>query len=459
MATETMRATEPPLALPEGFVIGTASSAFQIEGAHRRDGRAPSIWDAFPYDAAGCEHYSRRDEDLDLLGALGVDAYRFSLAWPRLMPAGGGGRLNPRGVEFYERLVNGLRERGIAPIACLYHWDLPQSLQERGGWGARDTAARFAEYAAAVAERLSDGVAAWVTLNEPFMHLLRGHIVGDHAPGLTLEDWSAVVHHLLLAHGWAAQALRATSDAPVGLVENVAPVRPATSDPRDQPVAFIFDLLRNQLTLGAVLAGAYPELLLARRPTLAAAARDDDMAAISTPLDFLGVNFYGPAGVRAAPEGQMPPWQLTELEGLPRTEGGSTIDPGALTDALVMLGERYPRTLPPLLVTEFGRDCPDALDENGECDDTPRIDFVRAHLDAIVAAIARGADVRGGFVWSLLDSFEWDHGFGPRYGLVHVDFESGARTPKRSFAWLAAELAGRRRGPGRPADLAALLKR
>jgi beta-glucosidase len=440
-------------AVTHGLLLGTASSAFQVEGGRSADGRGPSIWDTFiagkPGSAeAGCDHYHRWRDDLELLSGLGVDAYRFSIAWSRIFPDGGR-RPNARALGFYERLAAELRELGIAPMVCLYHWDLPQWLQDRGGWRSRETACHLGELAAVMADRLGDAVERWATINEPFMHLLRGHIVGDHAPGLTLEDWSSVAHHLLIGHAEAVSALRAAGvGGSVGVIENVSPVRPAGAEPADQQAAFIFDLLRNQLMLGALLQGSYPEMLLARRPTLAAAIQDGDMEAIAAPLDFLGVNYYGPTGARAAPPGTMPPWQLVDLEGLPTTGVGSAIDPDGLRETLLMLGQRYPDTLPPLLVTEVGVDLPDRVDEPGECDDTARIEFIASHLRAIDQARSAGADVRGAFVWSLLDSFEWEHGYGPRYGLVHVDFETAARTPKRSFHWLAQAIAERGRADG-----------
>ncbi|MGO9956689.1 MAG: family 1 glycosylhydrolase [Solirubrobacteraceae bacterium] len=438
---------DPVVSLPDSFVVGTASSAFQVEGALAAGGRLPSIWDEFlgargAAAAAACDHIAHLDEDLDLLAQLGVDAYRFSISWTRAI--GPDGSVNEPGLDFYRRLVDGLRTRGIAPVACLYHWDLPLAMQERGGWGSRDTAARLGDFAAAVGSRLGDGVELWATINEPFIHLLEGHMRGNHAPGLRLMDWSRQAHHLLLGHGHALAALRAEVGAGIGVIENVAPIRAAGSGDRDPRAAEVLDILHNQLTVGAVLTGTYPELLA---PMLTPSIRDGDLGLISAPIDFLGVNYYGPQGVIASPPGKIPGFESGELEGLEQTSQGHTIDPDGLVETLTTLSRRYPDTLPPLIVTEIGRDTDDVLID-GTCDDADRISFLARHVDAVRRAAALGVDVRGVFAWSFLDSFEWSPELGPRYGLVHVDFATGERTPKRSYGWLAGQLAARR--PGRP---------
>ncbi len=452
--TQTVTATPrdpsdrgPFARLPQGFVIGAATSAFQVEGALDADGRGASIWDVPAGEAGGrsCNHYEHWSSDLALLGDLAPDAFRLSIAWPRVQPDGRG-RPNQRALDHYSRVVERLREHDIAPVVCLYHWDLPQALQAGGGWHSRTTAERFGEYAAVMADRLGDAVELWVTLNEPFMHLLRGHIVGDHAPGLTLEDWSEVAHHLLVGHGCALAALRAAGVAgAVGLIENITPVRPISAQPGDAQAAFIFDLLYNQLMLGAVLQGSYPEMLLARRPTLAAIIQPGDMKAISAPLDVLGVNYYGPTGIQMPADGRMPPFEVADLPDVPVTGAGTAIDADGLRETLVTLHERYGAGLPPMLVTEFGRDAPDELDEQGRCEDHERIAFLEAHVAAIGDAVAQGVDVRGCFVWSFLDSFEWEHGLGNRYGLVHVDFETQERLLKRSALWYRDLIAQHRR--------------
>jgi beta-glucosidase len=438
---ETLRA------LPDDFVIGTASSAFQVEGALDAHGRQPSIWDTFlgadgRTAATACDHLAHLEEDLDALAGVGVDAYRFSISWTRaLTPTGA---VNEAGMDVYRRLVDGLRARDIAPIACLYHWDLPQALQDQGGWESRETALRLGEFAALAAARLRDGVAGWVTINEPYIHLLQGHLRGEHAPGLQLMDWSRQAHHLLLGHGCALAALRAEGAEGVGMIENLAPIRPVRAGERHQRAAVMLDVLTNRLTVDPVLTGAYPEMFA---PMIAPVVRDGDLELISAPIDFLGVNYYGPQGVVALAPGTIPGFGPGDLTGLRRTSGGHWIDPDGLAETLTTLAERYADGLPPLLITEFGFDS-DGESAAAAIDDHDRIAFLTEHLAAVSRAIDRGVDVRGAFVWSFLDSFEWSSELGTRYGLVHVDFANGTRTPKRSYRWLAGGLAARGRGPG-----------
>lgn len=440
-------AGEARVTLPPGFVFGVSTSAFQIEGAAGEDGRGDSIWDTFcrrpgaiadGADArTACDHYHRWEEDLDLVAQLGARAYRFSISWPRVQP-GGSGAFNRAGLDFYDRLVDELLARDVAPVACLYHWDLPQERHDAGGWAARETALRFAEYAAHVGDRLGDRVELWATLNEPFVHLSRGYILGDHAPGLRQPfQWGAVAHGLLLGHGLAAAALRdAGVRGAVGLIESVAPVRPASDGDADRGVAALFDTMRNHLFLSTALDGAYPEMLVAGMPSLTAGAQPEDMSAIGAPLDFLGINYYQPVGIRAAQPGSPVPFEVVPVAGLPLTPAGMMIDPDGLRESLVALARRD-GGVPPIYVTEIGCAGDERPGADGTCDDAARIAYLTDHLRAIGAAIDAGADVRGAFVWSLLDNFEWELGFGARYGLVDVDMATGRRTPKRSFDWLA----------------------
>lgn len=443
-----------PRTLPPGFTFGASTSAFQIEGATTLDGRGPSIWDAFcrrPGAVTGgdtadraCEHYVRYREDVALAADLGVDTYRFSVSWPRVMPDGL--TVNPKGLAFYDRLVDGLLAREITPFACLFHWDLPQAVYERGGWGDRDTALRFAEYAGIVADRLGDRVGMWATMNEPWVHLLRGHIIGDHAPGEHLMDWGPIVHGLLLAHGGATSALRASGvRGAVGLIESVAPVRPLSESPQDVGIAQMFDAIRNRLFLSAVLHGRHEDAVVRMMPSLIDCAQAQDMTTIAGELDFLGINYYQPVGIRAAAPGGPVPFEFGPVPGLGTTAAGFMIDPDGLRESLVELGARHRDRLPPIYVTEIGCACTDELDEAGRCDDRARIDYIGDHLRAIGGALDEGVDVRGCLVWSLLDNFEWDQGLGSRYGLVHVDFRTQRRTPKASFHWYAGLIARHRR--------------
>lgn len=437
-----------PDGLPPGFEFGASTSAFQIEGATGADGRGPSIWDAFcaqdgtiagaaTADVA-CDHYHRWEEDLDLLAQLGVGAYRFSVAWSRVLPTGAGAP-NEAGLAFYERLVDGLLARDISPVVCLFHWDLPEALQQSGGWSERDTSLRFAEYAGLMGDRLGDRVERWVTLNEPFVHLSRGHLIGDHAPGMRVRDWGTLAHGMLLAHAWAAEALRGAGvRGGVGIIESLAPVRPGSADPADQFVAQIFDAMRNQLFLAPIMQGAYPDAILPAAPSLATAVQPGDMDAIAAPLDFLGVNYYQPVGIRAAAPGGPLPFRFVRVEGLEETDAGMMIDPDGLRESLVTLAQRHGEHLPPIYVTEIGCAYADA-----DAHDPQRIAYLEAHLAAIAAAIDEGVDVRGCYIWSLLDNFEWEQGYDARYGLVQVDFETAKRTPKSSFEWLAGILAAR----------------
>jgi beta-glucosidase len=448
------------MSFPADFVWGVATSAYQIEGAVAADGRGESIWDVFCREpgriadgssgAVACDHYHRWAEDVALLAGLGVGAYRFSVAWPRVFPAGRGS-LEQRGLDFYQRLVDALCERGITPYVTLYHWDLPQALEERGGWRHRDTAAHFADYAAVVAGALGDRVRNWITVNEPYVSSITGYAEGRHAPG-TREGHGALAaaHHLQLAHAWAVPALRAVvPDARVGVSLNLSPAVPATGSAADRAAADRQDLLVNRQFTDPILAGEYPAGLTELFAGVSdfGFRRDGDLAAISAPIDFLGVNYYYRLHVADAPFAAADPATRTAYDigvrhipppGVRTTALGWPVEPRGLYDTLTGLAERYPG-LPPVYLTENG--CADT--EPGPRPDPDRIAFITGHLEAAASARTAGADVRGYFYWSLLDNFEWARGYPARFGLVHVDYATGRRTPRRSYEWFREVVSGR----------------
>ncbi|MEU8104996.1 GH1 family beta-glucosidase [Nonomuraea muscovyensis] len=437
------------------FLWGSATAAYQIEGATGEDGRGPSVWDTFAHEPGrvrdghtgdvACDHYHRWREDVALMSELGAGAYRFSISWPRVLPEGIGAP-NPQGLDFYDRLVDGLLAAGITPVPTLFHWDLPQALQDRGGWLNRDVAGWFADYAAVVAERLADRVRMWITLNEPFVHMAFGYGMGIHAPGQALLlDALPVAHHQLLGHGLAVRALRAAGAEQVLLTNNCTPVRPASGSPQDVAAADAYDVLHNRLFADPVLLGRYPDLSAygVDAPDDALGVRDGDLATIAAPLDGLGVNYYNPTRI-AAPAGAEPglPFADVGITGHPTTAFGWPVVPDGLRELLTGLRDRYGAALPPIYVTENGCSQPDELTPEG-VDDQERIAFLRDHIAAMERARAEGVDVRGYFVWSLLDNFEWAEGYHQRFGLVHVDFATQRRTPKASFRWYRDFLAGR----------------
>jgi beta-glucosidase len=424
-------------AFPVGFRFGVAMAAYQIEGAVEEDGRGQSIWDAFcrrPGAVAGgdtgdvaCDHYHRWREDLDLMADLGIESYRFSISWPRVQPDGRGA-VNRPGVDFYRRLAEGLRERGIEPVATLYHWDLPQARQAAGGWAARDTAERFAEYAGLMADELGDVVDAWITHNEPWVVAFLGHAEGTKAPGI--RDWPTALraaHHLLLSHGWAVQALRGK---PTGITLNLAPVR---SD--DAAAALRMDGYLNRWFLDPVFRGRYPEDMVQhyeRRYGPLDVVRPGDMQAISEPIDFLGINYYFPQRVRPDPSRQ--PLELSSvLPPPPTTAMGWEVDPDGLHELLVRVRRDYGNV--PIYITENGAAYEDGPVVNGTLEDPRRVDYLHSHLEALARAVADGVDVRRYFAWSMLDNFEWEHGYSKRFGLVYVDYATQRRVPKRSGLW------------------------
>lgn len=408
------------------FLWGAATAAFQIEGALTEDGRGPSIWDSFGPVRDGhtaevaCDSYRRWADDVALLAGLGVNAYRFSVAWTRIQPEGTG-PANAKGLDHYERLVDALLAAGITPALTLFHWDLPQALQDRGGWLDRETAHRFADYASLVAGRLANRVGPWITLNEPFVHTVFGHALGVHAPGQALFlDALPAAHHQLLGHGLAVGALRAAGAETVLITNNLSPVWPASPSAEDRAAADAYDTLHNRMFNDPVFLGTYPDLTafgLDAMPGL----RDGDLAIISAPIDGLGVNYYNPTRI-SAPESPELPFTDAGVEGYPLTAFGWPVVPDGLRELLTGLHERYGV---PLYVTENG------CSYEG-LDDHDRIAYLDGH---ITAALEARADVRGYFVWSLLDNFEWAEGYHQRFGLVHVDFATGARTPKASYRW------------------------
>ncbi|MGW3629517.1 GH1 family beta-glucosidase [Streptomyces sp. NPDC005122] len=435
-------ATNPLPQFPPGFLWGVSTSAHQIEGAVQE--RDPSVWDAFTAEpgrvkdgstaAVACDHYHRYPEDVALLADLGVDAYRFSVSWPRVN--------SPGGLDFYDRLVDALCAAGVRPVPTLFHWDLPLELD----WLNRDTAERFAEYAGVVAARLGDRVRKWITLNEPAEHTLLGHALGAHAPGRRLLfDALPVAHHQLLAHGLAVRALRAAGASDIGIANSHGPTWAASGSPEDVAAADFYDLLLNRLFADPLLLGRYPEGIGELMPGHPEGV-EADLKVIAEPLDWYGINYYQPTRV-GAPQGTeiefggltLPaelPFSVRELEGYPVTDFGWAVVPEALTELLVGFRERYGDRLPPVVITENG------CSYEG-IDDQERIAFLDGHVRALHRASEQGVDVRGYFVWSLLDNFEWAEGYARRFGLVHVDYDTQKRTPKASYVWLRDALRAR----------------
>ena len=427
------------MAFPREFIWGAAASAFQIEGATHADGRGESIWDRFcrtPGKVANgdtgdeaCDHYHRWPGDLDLMSSLGLGGYRFSIAWPRVQPDGRG-PANQKGLDFYRRLVEGLLERGIAPLATLYHWDLPQPLQDEGGWATRDVVDRFAEYAQLCFDALDDVVGAWVTHNEPWVTSMLGYGHGVKAPGI--QDWQkayAAAHHVLLSHGRVARAYRAGGGTgELGITLDLTQVSGEPEAVRR------LDGHRNRWFLDAVLRGAYPPDMLelySERIGPLDFVQNGDLREIAAPIDFLGVNFYQPA-VAHLGDG---PLGVDEVRADgPRTAMGWTVEPSSLTALLLRLRRDYGAI--PLRITENGSAFADPpVDGQAVVEDPERVAYLRDHIAAVERAVAEGVDVRGYYVWSLLDNFEWEHGYDSRFGIVAVDFENQRRAPKRSALW------------------------
>jgi beta-glucosidase len=423
---------------PTGFVWGVASSAFQIEGAAAADGKGDSIWDEFcrlPGVIAdgsdgkiACDHYNRLESDLDLIAALGVGGYRFSISWPRIQPTGSGAVIGA-GIDFYNRLVDGLLERNIEPFATLYHWDLPAELQrEHNGWANRNTAYRFAEYAALIAQRLGDRVRSFATHNEPFVTATIGHELGHFAPGIKSRAVAMqVAHHCLLSHGLAMEAMRsARSNLEVGIVLNLSPVYSATDSAADTQLAAREDGLLVRWYMDALLHAEYPADILEYLAADAPLTQAGDAQLIAQPLDFLGVNYYHPIVSTAGR-----PFS-TARQGVAVTDMGWEVAPANFTELLMRLDRDY--DLPPLFITENGAAYRDLVIDGGVKDEERRA-YIESHIRAIADAVGQGVDVRGYFVWSLLDNFEWAAGYSKRFGIYYVDYQTQARILKQSGFW------------------------
>jgi beta-glucosidase len=459
-------------AFPAGFAWGAATAAYQVEGAAAEGGRTPSIWDTFARTPGkvrngdtgdiAADHYHRYRDDVRLMRELGLTAYRFSVSWPRVQPTGRGPAVE-RGLDFYRRLTDELLQAGITPVATLYHWDLPQDLEDAGGWPHRPTAERFADYAALVSAALGDRVPLWTTLNEPWCSAFLGYGSGVHAPGRT-EPAAALraAHHLNLAHGRAVEVLRDAlpASARISVTLNLHHVRPLTSDAADVEAARRIDAVGNRVFTGPLLAGAYPDDLLAdtdRLVSWASLVRDGDLETISRPLDLLGVNYYTPTLVSAPADATDAPARIRSHGGhgasehspwpgaqdvvfhLPedrdRTAMNWAIDPDGLYELLTGLHRDHPDL--PLMVTENGAAFDDYVSPEGRVEDPERIAYLRSHLAAVQRALAQGVDVRGYFLWSLLDNFEWAYGYAKRFGAVYVDYATQRRIPKASAHWYA----------------------
>jgi beta-glucosidase len=433
------------LRFPDGFGWGAATSAYQIEGAAKEDGRGASVWDTYSHTPGrtrngdtgdvAADHYHRYPADLDLMRDLGLRTYRFSISWPRVQ-ADGTGPANQRGLDFYRRLVDGLLERDIAPMATLFHWDLPQALQDTGGWESRDVAYRFADYAEAVYDALGDAVPVWLTVNEPKTVVQNGYLHGHHAPGHRDPDAAYLVaHHLQLAHGLAVRALRATgSAARIGPALNLHPCYPADDSDGARAAAALHDGYENRLYLDSVLRGRYPADVLddlGPASRMVRGIRDGDLAVIGSPVDLVAVQYYTPYYV-TADGGTEPRWPTSEAS-------WQQVYPDGLYDMLTRVTRDYGPV--PLTVTENGLPCPDRLGADGGVDDAGRVRFLRDHFAAAHRAIADGVPLESFHVWSLMDNFEWNEGYEQRWGLVYVDYATQQRILKRSAHWYRTVIA------------------
>lgn len=449
---------------PQNFLWGTATAAYQVEGAVKEDGRGESIWDRFSHtpgkvkngdtgDVAN-DHYHLYEQDLNMMQELGFQAYRFSVAWPRIFP-GGAGQVNQKGLDFYRKLVEGLQKRNIKPLATLYHWDLPQMLQDQGGWTNPDTAKRFAEYADTVFRALGDQVKDWITHNEPWVVAFVGYAFGTHAPGL--KDWSKALqasHYLLLSHGLATQAYRATNpkNGQIGITLNLAPMYPVSDKPDDKASAYRYDGFQNRWFLDPVLKGVYPADMIPyyeKRYGSLAYIKPEELKIINAPIDFLGINYYNPQHIASSPASSY--FELSTRPGPnPVTAMDWEIAPDSLYDLLVRLKQDYGNL--PLYITENGAAFNDSVGSNGEVEDGLRLQFLQLHFAAAQRAINAGVNLKGYFVWSLMDNFEWAEGYSKRFGIVYVDYATQKRTPKRSALWYREVI--RQNGLGElPADL------
>ncbi len=432
------------VSFPDGFVWGAATASYQIEGAWDEDGKGESIWDRFSHTPGriangdtgdvACDHYHRWQEDVGLMKALGLQAYRFSISWPRVLPEGRG-RVNRDGVDFYSRLVDALLGAGITPYVTLYHWDLPQALQDQGGWPARATAQAFVEYSELASRSLGDRVRHWITLNEPYVSASVGHLAGRHAPGHTdVDEALSAAHHLLLAHGWSVPEIRGNSSAAeVGITLNLSPHVPASPSTADRAAAWKGDGILNRWYLDPISARGYPPDIIQHYGRPMDFVQAGDVEAIAVPLDFLGVNYYSRAVVRSTlvPEAENEP--RTVFVNPDRTAMGWEVHAPGLYELLGRLHFDY--RFPALYVTENGAAYADRIGPDGHVVDPQRIAYLREHLAAAARAIAAGVPLRGYFAWSLLDNFEWAHGYSKRFGLIYVDYPTQRRIPKESAHW------------------------
>ncbi len=431
---------------PGDFLWGVATSAYQIEGGAKADDRGESVWDRFSHTPGkvvhgengdtACDHYHRYAEDIRLMASLGIKSYRFSFAWPRIFPDGTG-PVNSKGMDFYRRLIEQLSLYGIKPAATLYHWDLPQALQDKGGWLNRDTAYRFADYAEALYREFGSKIPLWITHNEPWCAAFLGYATGDHAPGLRDKPASVKAsHHLLLSHGLAVQAFRAAApvSARVGITLNLTPVYAASESEADQAAARRQDGFQNRWFLDPLYKGAYPADMVAYYSQWVPLdyIQPGDLEMIAAPTDFLGVNYYSRSVVKDNPASE-----YLQLDGVPPTapltDMGWEITPECLTDLLVRVKKDYGDF--PIYITENGAAFPDKVNESGEVDDSPRVAFLQGHFKSALKAMEQGVRLKGYYVWSFMDNFEWAHGYSKRFGLVYVDYATQRRIPKKSALW------------------------
>ncbi|MPW30271.1 beta-glucosidase [Agarivorans sp. B2Z047] len=421
------------------FIFGVATAAFQIEGANQEDERCESIWDRFcatPGKVANgddgtiaCDHYHRWEEDLEMIAELGVDAYRLSIAWPRIMPVEG--QINDKGIAFYQQLIAKLKQLGIKPFVTLYHWDLPQYLEDRGGWLSRETAYKFAEFADIMTKALGDDVYSYATFNEPLCSAFLGYRYGQHAPGLTEDKFGfQAAHHILLAHGLALPKMRENApSAEHGIVLNFTPAYPADPNNAADVLAADFDEQQGiHWFLQPIIEGQYPDAVRQQQPLWWPTILPGDLELIKQPIDYLGINYYTRHVIKATDNG---PKQVT-LEGVERTDMGWEVCPQALTGLLTKLNERY--ELPPIFITENGMAGADTL-EDGKVIDQQRCDYYQSHLNAVADAIEQGVELKGYFAWSLMDNFEWAFGYEKRFGIVYVDYDTQQRVPKQSATY------------------------
>lgn len=423
---------------PDGFFFGAATSSFQIEGRSTRIAQGDSIWDTFCAEPGrisdgsdglvACDHVHRLATDIELMSQLGLGAYRFSIAWPKVLPDGIG-EVNEAGLDFYDELIDGLLAAGIEPLPTLYHWDLPQALQDSGGWVDRTTAEAFADYAEVVVGRLGDRVSTWMTLNEPYVSAALGHVSGEHAPGHTsIAEGFAAAHHLLLAHGLATQRIRsAAPGADVGIVLNFTPAESATTSAADIALTSVIQGWENEWYADPIFRGEYPAATVEALGWRCHEVLGDDMSIISAPIDVLGVNFYTRRIVSAIGQGMS--------ADAPRTEMGWEIDPRSLTDLLLWLNDNY--SPPRIIITENGAAMPDTVRLDGRVHDLDRVEYLRDHIIAVREAISAGVPVVGYLAWSLMDNFEWAHGYEQRFGLVEIEADTLRRIPKTSALWFA----------------------